>query len=388
VQAEDDGVTTIVLNGNKAAVHTGGDGHVGTVTIQDDTGTDRVKIRPEAIVFFDKSGQIIIELNSGSGDIQFGATGARGQVTVNDGQGAPTIVLRGGDATIKLGAPGKGGFVRVDNDQGQEVIRLNGETANVLVGGGGTAADLYLFRDDGDISDTATATVYADGQNANLFLGGNGADGDLWLFPENVDRGATDFATFHADGQGGNLFVGGLGVDGDIWIFPEDAIQSDTGSASIHLNGGTGDIILQNADVAEDFDVQDAEALEPGTVVVIGDDTRLRASTQSYDRRVAGVVAGRADSADSAGSPRPGIILGRCASGQPRLPVALAGRVACRVDASTSPIVAGDLLTTSATPGHAMKAEDPARVHGAIIGKALRSQPAGTGLIPILVALQ
>jgi hypothetical protein len=35
-----------------------------------------------------------------------------------------------------------------------------------------------------------------------------------------------------------------------------------------------------------------------------------------------------------------------------------------------------------------MKAEDPARVHGAIIGKALQSQPTGTGLIPILVALQ
>jgi hypothetical protein len=385
VQAEDDGVTTIVLNGNKAAAHTGGDGHVGTVTIQDDAGIDRVKIRPEAIVFFDKSGQIIIKLDSSSGDIQFGATGARGQVTVNDGQGVPTIVLRGGDATIKVGTAGKGGFVRVDNDQGQEAIRLNGENANVLVGGGGTAADVYLFSEYGDMSDTSTATVHAGGQNGNLFLGGNDTDGDIWLFRNNTDWTFTQSASIHADGQNANLFLGGLGVDGDIWIFSENAIQSEPDSASIHLGGGSGDIILQNADVAEDFDVQDAEALEPGTVVVIGDDTRLRASTQSYDRRVAGVVAGHAG---QAGSPRPGIILGRCASGQPRLPVALAGRVACRVDATTSPIVAGDLLTTSATPGHAMKAEDPARVHGAVIGKALQSQPAGTGLIPILVALQ
>jgi hypothetical protein len=68
--------------------------------------------------------------------------------------------------------------------------------------------------------------------------------------------------------------------------------------------------------------------------------------------------------------------------------VALAGRVGCRVDATASPIMVGDLLTTSATPGHAMKADDPARVHGAVIGKALQSQPAGTGVIPILVALQ
>jgi hypothetical protein len=75
VQAEDDGVTTIMLNGNKAAVHTGGDGHVGTVTIQDDTGTDRVKIRPEAIVFFDKSGQIVIKLDSGTGRSSSGRPG-------------------------------------------------------------------------------------------------------------------------------------------------------------------------------------------------------------------------------------------------------------------------------------------------------------------------
>jgi hypothetical protein len=382
VQAEDDGVTTIVLNGNAATVLSGGDGHIGTVTIQDDAGTDRVKIKPEAITIFDKSGQTVIKLDAGSGNIQFGATGARGQVTINDGQGVPTILLGGGEAAITLGASGKSGSLHVDNDQGQETIRLNGQNADLLVGGGGTAADLFLFRDDGDITDTSTATVYADGQSANLFMGGQGADGDIWLFSETGDRTATETATFHADGQTGNLFLGGQGTDGDIWIFPEAGDQTDTDTATIHLGGSAGDIILQNADVAEDFDVQDPEALEPGTVVVIGDDAALRASTQSYDRRVAGVVAG------NAGSPRPGIILGRYASSQPRLPVALAGRVACRVDATASPIVVGDLLTTSATPGHAMKADDPARGHGAIIGKALRSQPRGTGTIPILVTLQ
>jgi len=37
---------------------------------------------------------------------------------------------------------------------------------------------------------------------------------------------------------------------------------------------------------------------------------------------------------------------------------------------------------------HAMKARDPARAFGAVLGKALRPLQAGTGLIPILVALQ
>ena len=45
------------------------------------------------------------------------------------------------------------------------------------------------------------------------------------------------------------------------------------------------------------------------------------------------------------------------------------------------------LLTTSATPGHAMKAEN-LRAFGAVIGKAMEGLESGQGLIPILVALQ
>jgi len=48
----------------------------------------------------------------------------------------------------------------------------------------------------------------------------------------------------------------------------------------------------------------------------------------------------------------------------------------------------GDLLTTSATPGHAMKATDNARAFGAVLGKALAPLPSGKGLVPILVTLQ
>jgi hypothetical protein len=70
------------------------------------------------------------------------------------------------------------------------------------------------------------------------------------------------------------------------------------------------------------------------------------------------------------------------------MPVALSGTVYCQVDARQEPIRVGDLLTTSATPGHAMKASDPLQAFGAVIGKALQPLPAGTGLIPILVALQ
>jgi hypothetical protein len=71
-----------------------------------------------------------------------------------------------------------------------------------------------------------------------------------------------------------------------------------------------------------------------------------------------------------------------------RQPIALLGKVYCKVDAQYGVIEAGDLLTTSPTPGHAMKTGDPFRAFGAVIGKALRPLKKGQGLIPILIALQ
>jgi hypothetical protein len=84
----------------------------------------------------------------------------------------------------------------------------------------------------------------------------------------------------------------------------------------------------------------------------------------------------------------PAIILGHSGLINNSIPIALVGRVICKVDAHTNPIKAGDLLTTSSTPGHAMRASDTSRAFGAIIGKALAALPSGTGLIPVLVSLQ
>jgi hypothetical protein len=56
-----------------------------------------------------------------------------------------------------------------------------------------------------------------------------------------------------------------------------------------------------------------------------------------------------------------------------------------KVDASFGAIHAGDLLTTSANPGYAMKVSDKVAAIGAIIGKALGTLETGTGTIPVLV---
>jgi hypothetical protein len=142
----------------------------------------------------------------------------------------------------------------------------------------------------------------------------------------------------------------------------------------------TGDIELPGADLAEQFGVVGEMAAEPGSVVVLAGDDRVRVSDEAYDRRVAGVISG-------AGSYRAALILDKQA-GEERRPVALSGKVWCKVEADSAPVGLGDLLTTSATPGHAMCAADPTRAFGAVIGQALGSLKSGRGLLPVLVALR
>ena len=115
--------------------------------------------------------------------------------------------------------------------------------------------------------------------------------------------------------------------------------------------------------------------------MVLGVEGKLERSQKAYDKRVAGVVSG-------AGDYKPGIVLDKQESSNTRKPIALVGKVYCKVDAQYGAIEVGDLLTTSPTPGHAMKADDPLKAFGTVIGKALRPLAEGQGLIPILIALQ
>lgn len=145
-----------------------------------------------------------------------------------------------------------------------------------------------------------------------------------------------------------------------------------------------GDVKLVNADCAEEFDILPHHVAEPGTVMVLNENGNLEPSCQAYDKKVAGVISG-------AGDYKPGLVLDKQLQSdedKKRIPIALMGKVYCKVDASLSPIEVGDLLTTSSTEGHAMKAYDPIKAFGTVIGKALKPLKEGRGLIPVLVALQ
>jgi len=218
------------------------------------------------------------------------------------------------------------------------VIRLNAETGEVIVGGDSRAGTLRL------LNANRQETVTLDAVFGNLRLGGHGTDGDILLYASNGDR-------------------------------------TNNGAATIHLDGEAGDIRLRNGDCAEDFEVAAPESVAPGSVLAIAPDGRLHLAHEPYDRCVAGIVSG-------AGDTRPGIVLARDPRNRGRLPIALVGRVNCFVDAAYGPVATGDLLTTSATPGHAMRAADPLRAFGSVIGKALQPLASGSGLVPVLVALQ
>jgi hypothetical protein len=141
-------------------------------------------------------------------------------------------------------------------------------------------------------------------------------------------------------------------------------------------------VIQGGADLAERFET--AEKAEPGTVMVIDPESpgRMRIADEPYSHRVAGVVSG--------GEALPaGVILGADPEGaQNPTPIALSGRVWVKCDARQNPIRPGDLLTTAGLPGHAMAAADRARAAGAVLGKAMSTLEAGTGMVLVLVSLQ
>jgi hypothetical protein len=145
--------------------------------------------------------------------------------------------------------------------------------------------------------------------------------------------------------------------------------------------------ITGGADLAEKFEIRSAEqglSVSAGMVVSIDPENAgsLVVSNKAYDRRVAGIISG-------AGGINTGVLMGqKDSNANGANPVALTGRVYCLTDASNGSIQPGDLLTTSDTPGHAMKVTDHSKAQGAILGKAMSSLKEGRGLVLVLVTLQ
>ena len=177
------------------------------------------------------------------------------------------------------------------------------------------------------------------------------------------------------NGNANDLLINREG--GDVFIGSASGGTSTLITPVIQITGGS--------DLSEMFDVNGDVEPQPGMVVVIDPENpgQLMPSSTAYDIKVAGIISG-------AGGVATGMTMGQDGSiADGEHPVALTGRVYCLVDATDGAIEPGDMLTTSNTPGHAMKASDRDRAHGSVIGKAMTSLEAGeTGLVLVLVNLQ
>ncbi len=177
-----------------------------------------------------------------------------------------------------------------------------------------------------------------------------------------LQNGGTDIS-----GTGGGDFIKAVNhpeADAQFRVLTSGEVRSDVGF---------------NTPAADFAEMLPATAgLEPGDVLVIGSDGKLTRSLEPYQSTVVGVY-----------STRPGFIAGGQMEGEPlgKVPLAVVGVVPVKVTSENGVIQPGDLLTTSSTPGYAMKAGSRPAV-GTVIGKALASLKNSTGLILMLVTLQ
>ena len=187
-----------------------------------------------------------------------------------------------------------------------------------------------------------------------------------------------------------------VGAGSEAWFTVRSTgigVFTETPQAALDVNGTTRTKILQitgGADLAEHLSVTDTNPrdefkVEPGMVVSIdpSGNRRFKLSDEAYDRKRVGIISG-------GNGVQPGLILRD--EGNPQAdgeqPIALTGQVWCHADASFGPITPGDLLTTSATPGHAMNANDDTKARFAVLGQALTGLAEGRGWVQVLVGKQ
>jgi hypothetical protein len=175
---------------------------------------------------------------------------------------------------------------------------------------------------------------------------------------------------------GGDILLGQVGPQGS-----EQSVFRVDGNGTVHANGGFRPF---GADFAESVAVKGStDHYAPGDLLVIdaSGQRRLSLSQSPYSTLVAGIY-----------STQPGVVASTHhvdeALPNNEVPLAVVGIVPCKVSTENGPIMTGDLLVTSSTPGHAMKGTDRSRMLGAVVGKALEPLQKRSGVIQVLVTLQ
>ncbi len=234
---------------------------------------------------------------------------------------------------------------------------------------------------------TVTGGIQANGGAGNSGSGNNGhggagAGGSVYLISNTATLGSSLVTASGGSGVAATSMGGsGSGSVGRIFAQTTSSTGSTSPAATTSSNNNYGTFYLgatntTSADVAEHY--ASTESLVPGEVVELdpSNNVSIRRSTSAYSPYLLGII-----------STDPGVILGQGDSkqyGDHTYPVALSGRVLVIVDPNSEEIHIGDYLTSSSTPGRAMKATKD----GYIVGRALENWKASDGKETILVFTQ
>jgi len=228
----------------------------------------------------------------------------------------------------------------------------------------------------GDINTTTALYAPQICLSGTCWVAWPGTSGGGWLngtYQVILTNNATNVSIGNPGGIASNLFIDNTNNRVRVGVgTPNNA----TGAGSLFVNNSIeyeGSLYGPGADVAELINA--SGPLSAGDVVVADParpETVMR-TAKPYDTAVVGVV-----------STDPAITLSKSKGS---VPLALAGRVPIKASAENGPIRPGDLLTTSGTPGYAMRCGSRERCQGAIVAKSLGALESGTGTITALVML-
>ncbi|HSM57138.1 MAG TPA: hypothetical protein VK879_13375 [Candidatus Sulfomarinibacteraceae bacterium] len=169
-------------------------------------------------------------------------------------------------------------------------------------------------------------------------------------------------------------FDGHVRIDGSL-VISDSLFANDKSGYVVDVALHDGDEPLQQGDVVVVTGVAEPVVGEIPAPLV-------RKADEAASSGVIGVVDRRYDVDDPVRSQSEE---GPIAPGEYVRIVTLGAFKAIRVDASYGAIAPGDLLVSSPTPGHAMRADDPAA--GTVVGKALDVLEEGQGVIAVMVTL-